>query len=1153
MRLQRLDLIRYGKFTDTTIELPRAGNDFHLLIGANEAGKSTVRTAITELLFGIPKQSPMGFIHPQADLRLGAVLEGSGGRLEFHRTKSTKNPLRTPTDDPMSDDKLAALLGAADRSFFARMYGLDHTQMVLGGQSILDASDDVGQVLFQSASGIASLGKVREALEAEADALWAPRKSMERSYYVANAALDDAERTLREATVRTRSWTEAQAALQAADEQWNGIQESQRALKVLRTRLERIRRTASLVQLMRSTATELDALGSCVELPADATRTLEEGQADLAVREAVMQQREQDVTRARMSRDAIQYDAPLLEHRAEIEALEAVRQRVSNHSRDLLLRQAEVDQLLQQARTACIALGWPEGEVEMRALLPSSSALKAVARLLSERGAVMQNLRNKRQVVADKSREIENLSADLATEPDLSISAELRAAVTQAQVYRNAESSLQALSNAVALAERNKNSALDTLGTWSRPIEALREMTLPSIERLTALRTQRTKLEGDVDSARQRVEEASAAHEDAQLAARQFEAARQVVTADEVRGARAKRDQTWSNLKSGVASLESTAPALDSEIDLADQLADAQHASATAAAELQSLRQRVEREAALRLRAQAQLGERQTELKTFQGEWSCQAAALGLEAMALDDMTAWIGRREAVLVAVDVCTQKQAEFDREQSTCSGVLKTLLGQLKESGHQVVSTTLATVCAEAELLIRKADGAHERRREMARQLEVARRALAALKASENLAMNEHQEWETGWAKAVDTAKLGTAGKTPAEVEPALELVNRVVDNLTKATSIRSERIDSMKQDLQQFAEQARQLATNIGLSQQDANEAATFSQAQGRRLREASAAHEQWRTIDQALNLAISQVKSAREGADNAIARLTPLLKAAGASSPTEAMPIVERSDRHRALIDTLGRTRREIVAKGDGLSLEAIIAEVEAVDLAGLDGELAEITQRTESLEQELTGVVERRLSARQAFEAISGSADAATAESRRQEALAAMAVAAERYLKLATAARLLRWVIDRYRDRQQGPLLARASQVFAGLTLGRYQKLLVDSDHEPPTLSARRQGAVVGIPGLSEGTRDQLYLALRLAALELHLKQSSPLPFIADDLFINFDDARSKAGLQALKELSALTQVIFLTHHDHLAGSVREVFGASVNVVELAV
>lgn len=85
----------------------------------------------------------------------------------------------------------------------------------------------------------------------------------------------------------------------------------------------------------------------------------------------------------------------------------------------------------------------------------------------------------------------------------------------------------------------------------------------------------------------------------------------------------------------------------------------------------------------------------------------------------------------------------------------------------------------------------------------------------------------------------------------------------------------------------------------------------------------------------------------------------------------------------------------------------------------------------------------------------------------------------------------------------------------------------------------------------NEGTRDRLYLALRLAAMELHLDKSKPLPFVADDLFVNFDDERSTAALEALRELSTKTQVLFLSHHDHLLPRVRQMFGDGVNVVVL--
>ncbi|MDP2827447.1 MAG: hypothetical protein Q8O37_02450, partial [Sulfuricellaceae bacterium] len=138
------------------------------------------------------------------------------------------------------------------------------------------------------------------------------------------------------------------------------------------------------------------------------------------------------------------------------------------------------------------------------------------------------------------------------------------------------------------------------------------------------------------------------------------------------------------------------------------------------------------------------------------------------------------------------------------------------------------------------------------------------------------------------------------------------------------------------------------------------------------------------------------------------------------------------------------------------------------------------------------------------------------------------------------------------RESKQGPMLARASEVYSGLTQGAFNKLVVDYESEPLKLSGQRAtGELVDIEGMSEGTRDQLYLALRLAALELHLEQTVSLPFIADDLFINYDDGRAKAGLEALGRLSEMTQVIFLTHHEHLVPVAQSVFGENLNVVSL--
>ena len=73
----------------------------------------------------------------------------------------------------------------------------------------------------------------------------------------------------------------------------------------------------------------------------------------------------------------------------------------------------------------------------------------------------------------------------------------------------------------------------------------------------------------------------------------------------------------------------------------------------------------------------------------------------------------------------------------------------------------------------------------------------------------------------------------------------------------------------------------------------------------------------------------------------------------------------------------------------------------------------------------------------------------------------------------------------------------------------------------------------VGVEGMSEGTRDQLFLALRLAFVVNYCKSQGTVPFIADDVLMTFDDARATAALRALETVSKHTQVLLFTHHRH--------------------
>ncbi len=171
-----------------------------------------------------------------------------------------------------------------------------------------------------------------------------------------------------------------------------------------------------------------------------------------------------------------------------------------------------------------------------------------------------------------------------------------------------------------------------------------------------------------------------------------------------------------------------------------------------------------------------------------------------------------------------------------------------------------------------------------------------------------------------------------------------------------------------------------------------------------------------------------------------------------------------------------------------------------------------------------------------------GDAGAADAAAEAQEHLARVKALGHRWVRLHLAAVLLRQEVARYRDAHQGPIVERANALFPKLTLGRYSGVRVGfgEGDDPVLLCVRPDGSDVGVGGLSDGTRDALYLALRLATIERFAAHHEPMPLVLDDVLIHFDDERARAALSVLGDLAGTMQVLFFTHHARLRNLARE-------------
>ena len=73
MRIAEFTLERYGRFQDHRLTMPKRDQDFHLVYGPNEAGKTTTLCALADLLFGFEHRVAHAYRFPAPALRVSAV------------------------------------------------------------------------------------------------------------------------------------------------------------------------------------------------------------------------------------------------------------------------------------------------------------------------------------------------------------------------------------------------------------------------------------------------------------------------------------------------------------------------------------------------------------------------------------------------------------------------------------------------------------------------------------------------------------------------------------------------------------------------------------------------------------------------------------------------------------------------------------------------------------------------------------------------------------------------------------------------------------------------------------------------------------------------------------------------------------------------
>ncbi len=1174
MRIRRLDLLRYGHFTDRSLELPVGKSDFHIIFGPNEAGKSTALSAIEDLLFGIHGQTMYGFLHDYGSMRIGAVLENGTDVLEVLRRKGNKDTLLGAEGSPLpgGEAELRPYLAGADRTFLERMFSLDHTRLEAGGREILEAKDNVGQMLFSAGAGIGGLRERLTQLSAEADGLWSPgRKAKHRKFFIAKDKLDAAQQDLREQTLSAAKWRELKNAYEEAEEAYANIDTAIGDATTSRNQLSRIRRVFQDVRRKQELDRLLDELGDVIALPEDSAKLVVESErkdAEAAARIGIMKEQLQ---RAEEALEKLTYDETIIQRAADVRQVCRRGIVIRDEKADLPKREAELHAKESKLKDDAVELGWRDGNpVALIERIPSRPKVSVVRSLLNQKGGLESDVSSKARLLEEAKEEYAGLIKDelaMAGEPvDASrLAIVLKTVREQGDIAGRVRSAAEGPEKA----RRRLARRLGVLDPGVGDEAALISMSVPARARVQAQRERHEDWQRRLTETKQRAESVRQELDGAVAALERAIRDEQVVTAEELMDARGHRDGVWQLVRlkhiEGQAIPPEQAEQYQDEIDdlagtfepavvRADELADRRFDHAEAAGRIAEIKRKIGEQKTLLGQVrdnEKKLVEEGTQLRA---DWSALWTGAPFDTEAPETMLEWLEDREEVLAAIEArdeaCSALEAVRGEEQAARRQLIDELaalgvdIGALETDGLPIVVERAAE-----ELRVRETEA--ERKSKFKKDVEESGELVASRQRHLDVAKNALTEWRKQWTAAL--GDLGLAVDTAADaVDAQIGIVDQMRELAGHINSLRHDRIEKIQRDVADFENVVSQLVQVVApdLTDKAADEAVAALEA---RLNEAERIQGLRVEKDEDVEDLKDQIETLDGQRRELEASISHLKRTAGVDNRDKLKIAIERSDNQRAHREERQKIIEKLQQDGDGKTVEELDAECEGLAIDEVVGREDSLEAKLNDLRKQMGEAGDVRSQARQAYQGIGGDDAASQAAAVREEALTEMGEVAERYVRVKTSAILLQWAIDRYRREKQAPLLKRAGEFFQIMTAGSFTSLRVDFDDQDNAhlTGVRPDESVVPVSGMSTGTADQLYLALRVASIEDYLERAEALPFVADDLFINFDDERAAAGFRLLYRLAGKTQVLFFTHHQHLVDLAQATLGASVNLISL--
>lgn len=1156
MRFLRLDLIAFGPFTDATLELAGDGPNLHLVYGPNEAGKSSSLRALHQLLYGIPRRSRDGFLHPNPQLRIGARLERhDAAPFDCIRRKGDKKTLRTADDsEELSETLLNELLHGVDADSFRQRFGIDYDELVAGGRAIVRGGGDLGEVLFAAGSGVAGLNAVARRLSEEAAELFAVRGQKP----TINAALSELKlqrSAVKEHLVPSAEWAAHDLSLREGEERRDQIERNCAEKEREKRRLELVRQALPLFEERTKTVARLEPVADAPILPEDFSDRRAKALADV---EIARHERRDAVRGARRARRALDVLPPLGEwlQRSEkvsefLEGLGKYRQALADRP-GLVTRKKELEE--EARKILRVDLGRDPDLGAAEALFLTRAERQTIEDLQDKEGEHTTRRSGAESARRELQGKIKKLT-DKLTQLDVNPDPEPLEQATHAARRRgdDLEERLTAARNEIQGAEEQAANDLQRLPQGPETVAELKVLAVPSRETIERFEQETEKAQATLEKADL---ELATVERELRDAERELEALRRehdVPSEEDLAAARQRRDAAWMLVRrslDGVAPpaadiaalLEAFSPAATlaeayrSSVEGADRVADRLRAEAhrvAAKAQLEATRatltHRFEEgtpkvEAARR--GVAECSER----------WIALWVPLGIEPRSPREMEAWRVRWQGLVQSATDLRQKKIEAEKLEWQVGQHREELARGLKRLGHPKPASdeSLFSLLTRCEKLVTELMATRGEREHIRKQIESLEEERLRQLESQRSAEEKAEDWNVAWRQATLALGLGEQATTK-QVRASLAAIDDLGEAAEAAAKLGT-RLEAIDRETQQFERDLQNLVQALAPELRDEGVEQAAAALDSRRGEARSIQGKRQALLEERARER-GKLADARRAHVEARTILVTLCEQAGCASPSELVAAEERAARRKEAEGKLNEIETHLRRLATGVPLEKFLADIVATDLELLPERVDTLDREIERLQEEKSLVAETIGEERSALKRMDGSARAAEAQEEAENLLARLRRDVGQYTRLRLASAVLRRAIERYRDRNQGPVLERASELFERLTLGSFTGLHADYNDkgEAVLMGVRPDGRQrLGVDDMSTGTCDQLYLSLRLASLHHHLEHHPPLPFVVDDILIQFDDQRAAAALEALADLSSKTQVIFFTHHEHL-------------------